>query len=266
MQLQLKTEKIIAEVVDGIGWITFNNPERRNAISIEMWEGVGDALEAFQADPAVRLAVLKGAGGKAFVSGADISQFAKLRDNAEQAKEYARITDRGRKWLVDFNKPLIAMIQGACIGGGLAIALSADIRFAGKGSRMGIPAAKLGLGYAYDGLANLARLVGPSNAKDIMFTGRFLETDEALKIGLINFECEPEELEKRVRDYASIIAGNAPLTIRAAKAAVQAFEDYSDAMVNSQVNEYINACFNSEDYKEGRAAFTEKRKPQFKGR
>jgi enoyl-CoA hydratase/carnithine racemase len=264
--MQLKTDKIIATVEGGIGWITFNNPERRNAISIEMWEGVGDALEAFQADPAVRLVVLKGAGGKAFVSGADISQFAKVRDNAEQAKEYARITDRGRKWLVDFNKPLIAMIQGACIGGGLAIALSADIRFAAKGSRMGIPAAKLGLGYAYDGLANLARLVGPSNAKDIMFTGRFLDTAEALRIGLINFETEEADLEQKVRDYAAIIAGNAPLTIRAAKATVQAYEDYSDAMVTPQVNALIDACFNSEDYKEGRAAFGEKRKPQFKGR
>ncbi len=264
--IQLKTDKILAQVEDGIGWLTFNNPERRNAMSLEMWQATGDALEAFQSDPSVRVVVMKGAGGKAFVSGADISQFDKVRSNADQAKEYARISDWGRAWLVRFDKPLIAMINGVCIGGGLAIALSADVRFACTGSRFGIPAAKLGLGYAYSGLAMLARLVGPSSARDIMFTGRFLENDEALRIGLINFVTEEADLEARVRAYAAIIAGNAPLTIRAAKASVSAYEHYADSQVSDELNAMIDACFNSADYAEGRKAFAEKRKPKFQGR
>jgi enoyl-CoA hydratase len=264
--IELKTQKILAEVDGGIGWLTFNQPERRNAVSLEMWQGIGDALEAFQNDAMVRVVVMRGAGGKAFVSGADISEFDQHRANAHQRKQYAEISGRGHYWLSHFEKPLLALIQGYCIGGGLAISLSADVRFATPDSVFGIPAAKLGLGYEYAGTAALARLVGPSNARDILFSARFLEADEALRIGLINFVVSDEDIETRVRAYADTISRNAPLTIRAAKAAINAFERYSDVAAARDVAPLVDACFESEDYKEGRRAFADKRKPDFRGR
>jgi enoyl-CoA hydratase/carnithine racemase len=263
--IQLKTDKLLASVDRGIGWLTFNNPERRNAISLEMWQGLGEAMQAFQQDDSVRVVVMKGAGGKAFASGADISEFDQHRANAEQRKQYGEIAEAGRAWLGKLDKPLIAAIQGFCIGGGLAVSLSADLRFATAGSTFGIPAAKLGLGYEYAGVAALARLVGPSNARDILFSGRFMQADEALRMGLVNFVVRDDELEARVRSYAEAIARNAPLTVRAAKAAVNAFERYSRTDA-SEVAARVDACFNSEDYAEGRRAFAEKRPPQFKGR
>jgi enoyl-CoA hydratase/carnithine racemase len=264
--MRLNTDKMLAHVEDGIGWITFNNPARRNAISLEMWEGLGTILESFQHDDDVRVVVMKGAGDKAFVSGADISEFDTKRGNAEQKKHYGEVSAKANRWLVKIDKPLIAMIQGFCIGGGLATALSADVRIATSDSTFGIPAAKLGLGYDYSGLKMLCDLVGPSRAKDIMFTARFLAADEALRIGLINFVVTRGELESKVKDYAVLIAGNAPLTVKAAKAAViEAMKDAGHRDLAS-VEEMVNACFDSEDYKEGRAAFKEKRKPNFIGR
>ncbi len=262
----MSTPKILTEVAQGVGWLTFNHPERRNAMSLEMWQGLGDAAEALQADPAVRVVVMRGAGGKAFVSGADISEFDEHRANAQQKEAYGLIATRGHQGLALMTKPLIAMIEGFCIGGGLALALTADVRFASTGSRFGIPAAKLGLGYEYHGIAALARLVGPSAAKDILFSARFLETDEALRLGLVNTVVEPAALEQQVRDYALRIAGNAPLTVHAAKQAVRVFETYSATAEADAVAALVDRCFDSEDYREGRRAFMDKRVPQFTGR
>ena len=264
--MQLNTTKMLARIDDGIGWITFNNPERRNAISLEMWEGLGDILEHFQASDDVRVVVMLGAGDRAFVSGADISEFDNKRANAEQKEAYGQVAGRANRWLVKLDKPLIAMIQGFCIGGGLATALSADIRFATPDSTFGIPAAKLGLGYEYEGLRRLCDLVGPSRAKDIMFSARFMDAEEALRIGLINYLVPADELEASVRDYAARIAGNAPLTVKAAKAAINEAMKDPDHRKLDAVREQIDACFNSEDYREGRKAFMEKRKPEFRGR
>jgi enoyl-CoA hydratase len=264
--IELATDKILARADDGIGWLTFNQPERRNAVSLEMWQGLGEALEAFQRDGAVRVVVMSGAGGKAFASGADISEFDSKRANAEQRRQYGEIAARGNRALAELDKPLIAMIRGFCIGGGLAIALNADVRIATPQSRFGIPAAKLGLGYEYAGVAKLARLVGPSCARDILFSARFFEADEALRIGLVNFVVPDDALEARTRAYAETIAANAPLTIRAAKAAVNAFERYSRLEEGREVAALVDACFDSEDYSEGRRAFAEKRAPRFAGR
>ena len=264
--LELKTTKILARIEDGIGWLTFNQPERRNAMSLDMWQAVGDALEHFQQNSAVRVVVMHGAGGRAFVSGADISEFDAQRANAEQRQQYAQITARGNRWLASIDKPLIAMIDGFCIGAGLGIALNADIRFATPESRFGIPAAKLGLGYDYAGVATLARLVGPSVARDILFSARFLHADEAERRGLVNFVVGSVQLESSVRDYCTMIVANAPLTIRAAKAAVAAFDQYTLTAASGAVSALVDACFDSEDYKEGRKAFAEKRAPHFQGR
>jgi|TARA_B100000959_G_scaffold89483_2_gene95047 enoyl-CoA hydratase/carnithine racemase len=264
--IDLQTTKILARTENQVGWITFNQPEKRNAISLEMWQGIGDSLENFENDSSIKAVVMTGAGGRAFASGADISEFDQHRANAEQRRQYAEISERGHYWLASFSKPLIAMINGFCIGGGLAIALNADIRFATPDSRFGVPAAKLGLGYEYGGLAKLARLVGPSTARDIMFTARFLESDEAQRIGLINFIEPAERIENAVAEYVAVIADNAPLTIKAAKAAVNTFERYSILEGVKEVSAMVDACFDSEDYKEGRLAFSEKRKPEFKGR
>lgn len=264
--MKLSTDKIVAEVDQGIGWLTFNNPARRNAMSMEMWQGVGDALEAFQNDADVRVVVLRGGGGRAFVSGADISEFDQHRASAEQRREYAAINARGNRWLRQLDKPLLAMIQGYCIGGGMAVALAADVRFATPNSQFGIPAAKLGLGYDFSAVSALARLAGPAVTRDILFSARFLPAEEALRVGLINRIVPEDEIEAEMRTYASLITGNAPLTIRAAKAALREWERDSTDRDLARVETLVNACFDSEDYKEGRRAFAEKRRPQFRGR
>jgi len=265
-ELKLDTSKIIGRVDDdGIGWLIFNQPERHNALSLEMWQGIGDTLEAYATDPDVRVAIMRGAGGKAFVSGADISEFDTKRGTAEQKDAYGVIAGRANHWLAVFDKPLIALIEGFCIGGGLATALSADIRFATPDSRFGIPAAKLGLGYEYAGLAKLARLVGPARARDIMFSARFMEASEAKDMGLINFIADRDDIEAETIAYAERIAGNAPLTVKAAKAAINTWERGAREKEVAQVKALVDACFDSADYKEGRRAFREKRAPDFKG-
>lgn len=265
--VELTTEKIKAHRDDqGTGWIIFNNPARHNAISLDMWRGLAEALEHFAGDDTVRTVVMQGAGDKAFVSGADISEFDSKRGSSAQKVEYGNVAAEANRWLATFEKPLIALIRGYCIGGGLATALAADVRFATPDSRFGIPAARLGLGYDYAGLAKLARIVGPAVARDILFSARLLEADEALRLGLVNFVTERGDIDAAVERYALKVAGNAPLTVRAAKAALNVFERGSRESDITAVQALVDACFDSDDYKEGRRAFQEKRPPQFIGR
>jgi len=264
--MKLNTDKMLAEKDDYIGWITFNNPARRNAISLEMCEALGVILSDFQQDSTIRVVVLKGAGDKAFISGADISEFEKERHSAASKEAYAKKFAMGSNMLYQFDKPLIAMIQGFCIGGGLAIALSADIRFATEDSTFGIPAAKLGLGYGYSEMMVLCDLVGPSYAKDILFSARFLGAEEALRIGLVNRIVSKDELKTTVRDYVTIVANNAPLTIKTAKAAVREARKNPDDRDLNRITKMVDECFDSKDYAEGRRAFMEKRKPVFTGK
>lgn len=259
------TSKILAEKKDGIGWLTFNNPERRNAMSLEMWQLTGAALEDFENDPAVRVVIMRGAGDKAFVSGADISQFEDQRKNAEQAEIYAKASEGAKKRMATLDKPLIAMIRGFCIGGGLGIAMNADIRVASEDSRFGIPAAKLGIAYAFDSLNKLVGLVGPAYAKEILFTGRRLSSDEALRIGLVNRVVPVEKLEETVLELATEIAANAPLSVRSSKITVDNVMLDPDQRDMEAVTASFRACFDSNDYKIGRRAFMEKRKPEFTG-
>jgi enoyl-CoA hydratase len=260
------TDKILSRKSDGIGWLTFNNPERRNAMSLDMWQATGAVLEDFEQDPEIRVIVMTGAGGKAFVSGADISQFEDQRKNADQAEAYAKISEGAKKRMATMSKPLIAMINGFCIGGGLGVATTADIRIASDASHFGIPAAKLGLAYAFESLSKLVWLVGPAFAKEILFTGRRLNAEEALRIGLVNRVVPADQLEATVREMAMEIARNAPLTVRSAKITIdQAMRD-ADKRDMALVEESFRACFDSEDYANGRKAFMEKRTPTFIGR
>ena len=260
------TDKVIVDVDGHLGWITFNNPARHNALSLEVWGGLGVALEGCQNHADIRVVIMRGAGGKAFISGADITEFGDKRNSVAQKAEYAKVSDRVQRWLSKLDKPLLAMIQGYCIGGGLGVALGADIRFATPGSTFGIPAAKLGLGYDYAGVAALSRLVGPSTARDILFSARFLTSDEAYDKRLINFIVADDKLQQHVTDYAQRIAANAPMTVRAAKAAVDAFEADPEQRDLRRVAELVDACYESADYQEGQKAFLEKRKPDFQGR
>src|ERR1700761_2512363 len=258
--------KILQRVADGVGVVTFNNPEKRNAMSLEMWEGFGEALIELRDNPEVREVVLTGAGDKAFVSGADISQFEKSRHNAEASEEYSRKSAAQRALLADYPKPTIACIRGYCLGGGMQVAMLADIRTAAEDSQYGIPAAKLGIAYGYDGLRNLVSLVGPSWARLIMYTGMRIDSEEALRIGLVD-RIEPDaELWDATMEIARTISGNAPLAIKAAKLTIaQVVKDPDDRDMNS-VKQIGLECMDSEDFREGRRAFMEKRKPQFKGK
>ena len=262
----LATSKMIGEKDGAIGRIIFNNPARHNAVSLDMWRAVAQIMEEFENDPTIRVIVLSGAGGKAFVSGADISEFKEKRDSVEAAEAYAKISETARIRLQETNKPTIAMIRGYCIGGGMATALACDIRIAAEGSKFGVPAAKLGLGYAYDGIKKLIDVVGPAFAREIFYTARQFTTDEALAMGLVNRVVPDGELESYVNNYCATIAGNAPLTVRSVKQIVrEALKDESkrDMALCKRV---VEECFASEDYTEGRTAFMEKRRPVFKGR
>ena len=260
------TEKMTAVKEGTIGWMTFNQPEKHNAVSYEMWDAVPTILEDFAQDNNIRVVVLKGAGDRAFISGADISQFEKNRSSEETTAIYNAATDRASKTLQNLEKPTIAMINGYCIGGGCSVAVSCDMRIAADFSTFAIPAAKLGLGYGYGGVKRLVDLVGPSYTKEIFYTARQFNAEEAQMMGLVNRVVPKEQLESYVREYAEIIGGNAPMTIRTLKATVAEAVADPDKRDLDKIARMIDECFASEDYKEGRKAFMEKRKAQFQNR
>ncbi len=260
------SERMLAEKDGAIGWLVFNNPQRHNAVSLDMWKAVPRIIDDFLADDAVRVIVLRGAGDRAFVSGADISEFEHVRADAGAVVEYDRVGDIATDAIAKSPKPTIAMINGYCIGGGAGIAISCDLRIASDKSRFGIPAAKLSVGYQYPGIRKLMGLVGPAFTKEIFYTARQFSAEEALAMGLVNRVVPEEQLEGYVREYAGTIAGNAPLTVRAVKATVDELLKDPEARDLARSEALVSACFTSEDYVEGRRAFMEKRPPVFKGR
>jgi enoyl-CoA hydratase len=262
----LVSSKMILEKDGAIGRIIFNNPARHNAVSLDMWQAVGQIMEDFESDPEIRVIVLSGAGGKAFVSGADISKFESERANAEAQVRYDAISKEGYEGLYNFPKPTIAKITGYCIGGGMNLAACCDMRFCNEGARFGVPAAKLGLGYGFLRIERLSRIVGLPRAMEFLFTARQYSSKEAYEMGLVNGVAAEGELDALVAKTTDAIGQNAPLTIALAKAAAREIAKPESQQDHKKLEKMAVACFDSEDFKEGRRAFMEKRKPVFKGR
>ena len=259
------TDKILVDQRGAVGTITFNNPAKLNAVSLEMWEAVNAALDRFEADADIRVLVLTGAGGKAFVSGADISKFESERASKEAVAAYNQRTKSVYDRIEAFPKPTVAMINGYCIGGGLNLALCCDVRICSDKSRFALPAAKLALGYGIDSLRRLINVLGPGATRDICYTARQLSTDEAYARRLVDQVVTEEELEQTVAAYADRIAGNAPLTIATMKFVTSQLLKDPDARDVARCDAMVQGCFESNDYIEGRRAFMEKRKPEFTG-
>lgn len=259
------TDQLLVDVTDAVAVVTLNNPGKRNALSAEMRAALPGLLQALQADPDVRVVVLTGAGDKAFASGADISEFAERRTSPAARAEF----DRGwaaisRSW-DDLEKPVIAMIRGFCMGGGLLTALQADIRIASDDSQFGVPAARLGLGYGFAGVTTLIRAIGPAWTSEVLFSARRFSAAEALQMGLVNRVVPAAGLREEVMSLARSITQNAPLTVAACKAAIREAGRSPERRDLARVEAMIEACFRSDDYREGQRAFAERRPPAFTG-
>jgi enoyl-CoA hydratase len=249
---------------DGIGTVTFSNPARMNALTAGMWSALPGLIEQAEADPAVRVIILRGAGEKAFSAGADISEFESAR-TGDNAQSYDALNDAVFNALQAATKPVIAMIHGFCLGGGLGIAACCDLRLADDKAQFAIPAAKLGIGYNQRWIRPLLAMASPHRVKELLFTGDRFSAADALQMGLVNRVCLASELQQVTLDLASRIASNAPLSVKAAKAAIDNLHRHPDQPDTARLDRLTQACFDSDDYAEGRRAFLEKRKPQFKG-
>jgi enoyl-CoA hydratase len=263
--MTISSDKMITEKRGPIGLMTFNNPEKHNAVSLEMWETGERILQDFVADPRIRVIVLAGAGGKSFVSGADISKFESERATEEAVRRYNTAVERIYAGIYDLPKPTIAMIRGYCIGGGLGLAVACDLRICSDQSKFALPAAKLGLGYGFPGLRRFVDVLGPAVTKEIFYTARQFDAAQAFAMGLANHVKPDAQVEPFVFEMAETIAQNAPLTIGAVKRIVQEAVKDAAARDLALCERLVMACFASKDYVEGRRAFMEKRRPVFTG-
>lgn len=258
-------EKVLTRKDGAIGRIVFNNPAKRNAVSLDMWSIVDEALDRFAADDEVRVLILSGAGGKAFVAGADISRFESERASEEAVRHYNETTARVYSKVHAFPKPVIAQIDGFCVGGGAALAVCCDIRVCGEGAQFAVPAAKLGLGYGYAGIDRLVALVGPAFAKEIFFTADRFSAQDARFMGLVNRVVPDDQVESTCTAMAQRIAANAPLTVGSVKVIVGETVKPESERDLALCADLVKRCFDSRDYIEGRRAFMEKRTPNFIG-
>ena len=259
------TERVQAWTEGSALHIRFNNPAKHNALSVDMWKAVPPLLAQAEKDPAIRVVVFSGAGDKAFVSGADISQFEDMRAAREAVKVYEVMAEEALMAIYRCGKPTISVIRGYCIGGGVNVAISCDLRLASDDSVFAIPAARLGLGYRLSALKNLVNLVGVGVAKDLFFTARRIDAAEAKSVGLVTRTAPVEQLPALLEEYTGAFAANAPLTIFAGKKIIEEMLKDDADLDADYCKRLILDCFESEDYAEGRRAFMEKRKPVFRG-
>lgn len=251
-------------IAGSTGWIVLNRAERRNSLNAEMWAAIPPLMKSLDGNADVRAIVIRGAGAEAFASGADISEFDQARNDAAAAARYERLNGEAFAAIRSASKPVIARIQGFCIGGGLAIALACDLRVADHSALFALPPARLGLAYPLDGLRDLAATIGPSAAKEMIFTARRLKPEEALRIGLVDRVAQ--DIDAETEALCAEIAQGAPLTITHAKRAIDFITGRPGHEDDAEIGWLAEQCFDSEDYAEGRRAFAEKRKPSFKGR
>jgi len=260
------TDQLITEVKGAIGWLTFNNPARHNAISMAMAEHLPAAIGALEADARVRVVIVSGSGEKAFAAGSDISGFGESRANPEANRRYNALHESAYDAVYHCRKPTIAMIRGYCIGGGLDFAASCDVRIAAEDASFSAPAGRLGLGYGFESVVRLKRVLGGPAARELLVSARRINADEAYRLGLVHRVVPVAKLQEETVAYAETLAGNAPLTLAAIKRSLIELERDVDVRDQSAAQTLIDACFASADYDEGRKAFAEKRKPDFKGK
>jgi enoyl-CoA hydratase/carnithine racemase len=256
---------LIVEKKGAVGWIVFNQPAKKNAINDAMWRGIPEAMKQFDADREVRCVAFRGAGTEAFASGADISEFAKIRAERAAVSQYDGLLDRVLQSIQGSPKPSVAMIHGFCMGGGLEVALACDLRYCGRSAQFGIPAAKLGLAYSVEGHKRLLETVGHARAREIMFLGRRYPADEALAMGLVHRVLEDQSLEAFVDEVIDTLIQNAPLSIANSKTQIEEYVKSAGSADHARMQAAIERCAKSADYEEGRRAFMEKRKPRFTG-
>lgn len=258
--------KLTVEKRGATGWIVFDQPAKMNAINGAMWRALPEAMARFDADPEVRCVAFRGAGNEAFAAGADISEFETIRAGQAAVGEYDGLLDRVLHSIQDSRKPSVALIHGVCMGGGLEVALACDLRYCGASAQFAIPAAKLGLAYNVEGHKRLLETVGHARAREIMFLGRRYGAQDALAMGLVHRVLPDEELDGHVDGVIATLLQNAPLAIANSKTILEEYVKAADAADPARMQAAIERCARSEDYQEGRRAFMEKRKPQFKGR
>jgi len=259
------SDELLVDRKGAVATITINRPKQRNAMNASMWERIPILFEELGRDDHVRAIVLRGAGLRSFVSGADISEFDALRNDSKTARAYNTLLNRANRTIQVCPKPTVAMIFGYCMGGGMTLATSCDLRFAAQGSTFSIPAGRLSIVYGVEATMPLVHLVGPSRAKEMLFSARTLDSQEALAIGLVNRVLPVDELESFTYDYLQKVAANAPLTVRGAKAVIAAILEH-DPVKTQVADQLALSAFDSEDYREAVRAFLEKRSPRFQGR
>lgn len=248
-----------------VATLVLNRPAKHNAITFRMWQALPEVLHDLECDAHVRVVVVRGAGDRAFASGADIAEFPDVRTGPEAARRYSAAVDAAERALANFPRPTIALIHGFCVGGGLELALACDLRWASRTARFGITAARLGIVYSFRATRRLASVVGPSRARDLLYSGRLVDAGEAAAMGLVDRVCEPDRVEEETYAYARTLAERAPLTQRAAKLMLQHLVGEGE-MTESDLAALQDQAYESRDYQEGVAAFLARRPPRFEGR